>query len=93
VGDLAQVKATHNSPYGLISSEWHRDGGKFDWQIEVPANTSAFVYLPAKSVEDATENGRSMAKTAGVTTVDNNQGRRLLIEVGSGKYHFTSELP
>ena len=24
VGDLTFVKATHNSPYGLISSEWHR---------------------------------------------------------------------
>ena len=33
VGDLTFVKATHHSPYGLIASEWHKDGDKFDWQI------------------------------------------------------------
>jgi alpha-L-rhamnosidase len=43
---LKFVKATHQSPYGLISSEWHRDGKKFDWQIEIPANTTATVYVP-----------------------------------------------
>jgi len=48
VGDLKFVKATHNSPYGLISSEWHRNGNKFDWRIEVPANTTATVILPGK---------------------------------------------
>ena len=54
VGDLNFVKATHNSPYGLISSEWHRDGNKFDWQIEIPANTTATVYVPATSLEAVT---------------------------------------
>ena len=65
VGDLTFVKATHNSPYGLISSEWHRTGNKFDWSIEIPANTTATVTLP----------GESTSK-----------------ELGSGKYHFTSEI-
>ena len=32
VGDLTFVKATHNSPYGWIASEWHRDGKVFDWR-------------------------------------------------------------
>ena len=52
VGDLKFVKATHNSPYGLIASEWHRDGNKFDWQIEIPANTTATVYVPATKLEN-----------------------------------------
>ncbi len=93
IGDLTYVMATHNSPYGLISSEWHRDGNKFDWQIEVPANTTALVYLPAKSAETSTENGRPLSKITGVTPVDDNEGHRLLLQIGSGKYHFTSELP
>ena len=46
VGDLTFVKATHQSPYGLISSDWHRDGKNFDWRIEIPANTTATVYVP-----------------------------------------------
>ena len=72
VGDLKFVKATHESPYGLIRSEWHRNGKKFDWQIEIPANTTATVEVPAADAK------------AG-------NGRHTYV-VGSGKYHFTSEL-
>lgn len=93
VDNVTHVKATHNSPYGLISSEWQRDGDKFDWQIEVPANTTAFIYLPAESARTATENGRSLFNLSGVTPVDGNSGHCLQFQVGSGKYHFTSELP
>ena len=82
VGDLTFVKATHESPYGLISSEWHRNGKQFDWQIEIPANTKATVYVPATSLQAVTipdakplrfENGRA------------------IFELGSGKYHFISK--
>jgi len=82
VGDLKFVKATHNSPYGLISSEWHRDGKKFDWQIEVPANTTATVYVPAANPNNVT------AKDAKFLRAENG---RAIFEVGSGKYHFVSE--
>jgi alpha-L-rhamnosidase len=82
VGDLKFVKATHESPYGFISSEWHRDGKKFDWQIEIPANTTATVYVPAASL-------------AAVSVKDANPLRfengRVVYELGSGKYHFVSQ--
>jgi alpha-L-rhamnosidase len=77
VGDLKFVKATHNSPYGLISSEWHRDGNKFDWQIEIPANTTATVTVPTGKSGRVFEDGKPVAA---------------IVEIGSGKYHFTSEL-
>ncbi len=76
VGDLKFVKATHNSPYGKISSEWHRDGNKFDWQIEIPANTTATVTVPVGKSGRVFENGKPVAAT---------------LELGSGKYHFISE--
>jgi alpha-L-rhamnosidase len=76
VGDLTFVKATHRSPYGLISSEWHRDGNKFDWQIEIPANTTATVVMPVGKSGRVTENGKPVPATQ---------------ELGSGKYHFISE--
>src|ERR1019366_5130385 len=82
VGDLKFVKATHNSPYGLIASEWHRDGNKFDWQIEIPANTTATVYVPATSLETV--------KIKGVKASRFENGRAIF-ELGSGKYHFVSE--
>jgi alpha-L-rhamnosidase len=75
-GDLTFVKATHRSPCGLISSEWHRDGGKFDWRIEIPANTTATVTIPAGKLGRVTENGKPVPATQ---------------ELGGGKYHFISE--
>ncbi len=82
VGDLTFVKATHESPYGLISSEWRRDGKKFDWQIEIPANTTATVYVPATNL-DAVK-----VKDAKALRFENG---RAIFELGSGAYHFISE--
>ena len=48
VSGLAFAKATHLSPYGLIASEWKRDGEVFRWAITVPANTTASVCMPRK---------------------------------------------
>ncbi|HEY3761682.1 MAG TPA: family 78 glycoside hydrolase catalytic domain [Verrucomicrobiae bacterium] len=80
VGDLTHVKATHNSPYGLISSEWHRDGKQFDWNIEVPVNTSATVYVPAADPHNVEAGDLKPVRLENGCAV---------FEVGSGKYHFT----
>lgn len=45
---LDYVKASHNSPYGLITSEWTRSENTFEWDITVPPNTKASVYLPGE---------------------------------------------
>jgi alpha-L-rhamnosidase len=82
VGDLQFVKATHNSPYGLISSEWHRNKNQFDWQIEIPANTTATVHVPAQSLEGITAKGLKASR------FENGRG---VFELGSGTYHFISE--
>jgi alpha-L-rhamnosidase len=82
VGNLTFVKATHHSPYGLISSEWHREQKKFDWQIEIPANTTATVYVPAKNIQAVSvQNAKPLRFENG----------RAIFELGSGKYHFISE--
>jgi alpha-L-rhamnosidase len=82
VGDLTFVKATHHSPYGLISSEWHREGNNFDWRIEIPANTTATVYVPATRPD--------AVKAAGVQAA-RYENNRAIFEIGSGEYHFVSE--
>ena len=91
VGDLQFVKATHRSPYGLIASEWQRDGAKFDWQITVPPNTTATVCVPAASLNDVTEGRSAAIKAKGVKSFRYENGRALF-EVEAGNYHFTSSL-
>jgi alpha-L-rhamnosidase len=82
VKGLTFVKATHESPYGLISSSWHRQDGQFDWQIEIPANTTATVYVPATS--------REAVLAGGLEPVRFENGRSIY-ELGSGQYHFISQ--
>lgn len=82
VGDLKFVTATHNSPYGKISSAWRRDGKKFDWQIEIPPNTTATVYVPASKLANVRSDGAQPVRW---------QNDRAVFELGSGRYRFTSE--
>jgi alpha-L-rhamnosidase len=46
VGDLTFVSGSYLSPQGLIRSEWHLRGNRFDFTVEVPANTTAEVWVP-----------------------------------------------
>jgi alpha-L-rhamnosidase len=46
---LSFVKATFNSPYGLISSYWHDDDGHMLYEATVPPNTTATLQLPGES--------------------------------------------
>ena len=62
VGDLKFVRATHQSPYGLISSDWRKERGKFDWKVEVPANTTATVYVPKMSQSKVSEGGKPLGQ-------------------------------
>ena len=43
---LDHASAQHDTPYGLASSGWHRDGESITISARVPANTTAVVQLP-----------------------------------------------
>jgi alpha-L-rhamnosidase len=92
VRDLRFVKASHRSPYGLIASDWQNQDGVFRWNIAIPANTTATVYVPAKSVESVTESGKPLAQARGVQLLRVEQGR-VVVRVGSGNYSFQSSTP
>jgi alpha-L-rhamnosidase len=89
VGDLKFVKASHNSPHGLIKSEWHRDGKEFKWSITIPANTTAEIHIPAKAMDDVTESSRPATRAKGVKFLRMENGRAVF-EIGSGEYQFRS---
>jgi alpha-L-rhamnosidase len=90
VGGLRWVKASHDSPYGWIASEWRIEGGKFWWKITVPANTTATVSLPAGDNGAVSESGRPLGHTAGVRVL-RVEANAIACEVSSGSYEF--ELP
>jgi alpha-L-rhamnosidase len=86
-GDLIFAKASHYSPYGLINSEWHKQQDRFNWQITIPANTTATVYLPAAQPEDVDESGQPISKATGVRFLRVEAGQ-VVLSLGSGTYRF-----
>jgi alpha-L-rhamnosidase len=50
VEGLDSVSASHESPYGRISSKWMRKDGGVQLEVVIPPNTSATVYVPGKPV-------------------------------------------
>lgn len=90
VDGLTHVKASYHSVHGLIRSEWNTSKGSFDWQITIPANTRAQIFVPAKNVNDITESGQTIDKSEGIKFV-RMDGSRAIINVGSGNYHFVSK--
>ncbi len=46
VEGLNRVDCTYRSVSGTIESHWHRNGDLFEWDIVIPPNTTAEVYLP-----------------------------------------------
>ncbi|HOM62905.1 MAG TPA: family 78 glycoside hydrolase catalytic domain [Dysgonamonadaceae bacterium] len=80
---LSHVKASYNSVYGEIKSEWTKENNSFTWDIVVPANTSATVKLP-KQLNIASPSGKGIHK---VTETDS----YIEIELGSGRYQLRSK--
>ncbi len=57
VGDVTAAKATFNSPYGQIVSDWKIVNGKFELSVTIPANTTATIYLPGNNKPVQTGSG------------------------------------
>jgi hypothetical protein len=81
VGDVRSAKASYQSAYGLISSDWKKQDKVFELTINIPANTTASVYLPVDAASKITMNDKPVS---GVYYND----KGVMIAVGSGVYHF-----
>jgi alpha-L-rhamnosidase len=90
VGDLAWVKAHHDSPYGRIASAWKRSGNRLTLEVAIPPNTTATIYVPAKDAAAVRESGKLAANVSGLKFL--RAGDDLAVfEAGSGHYRFESE--
>jgi len=91
VGDLTFVKASHESPYGEIASDWKREGDRFNWSVSIPVNTTATVYVPTSSAAPVKEGDLPAAQAPGLKYLRLESGRAVY-EIGSGTYHVVSTL-
>jgi len=50
-GSLTHANAWHETPYGRASSSWTRTGDRFEWEVEVPANSTGTLVFPTKQLD------------------------------------------
>ncbi|WP_167437818.1 alpha-L-rhamnosidase [Pedobacter miscanthi] len=84
---LNSVNANYNSVYGMIKSNYTKTGNQFKWNISIPANTSALVYVPANNKNEISEKIKSIKDLKFIKMEHN----RAVYEIGSGDYAFVVE--
>lgn len=86
-GNFKEVNARLNTYYGTVSSGWKKDGNKLIFDITIPVNTKADVFLPAKNISQVTESGIAADRQSDIHFAGTDQGY-LQFKVGSGTYRF-----
>jgi alpha-L-rhamnosidase len=75
---LNHVRATHETPYGRVSSEWWRTEEGVTWVVDIPANACARIHIPS----GYTVQGMHSLRWASAEV----EGNDLCLVVGSGTY-------
>ena len=88
---IAWVKAHHDSLYGRIASEWSSSDGSFSWNVSIPANTTATVYIPCDDPNSVSEGGRPIGTIPEIAFIAF-EDQRAIYAIASGNYHFTSKI-
>jgi alpha-L-rhamnosidase len=79
---------TYDSIMGRIATDWTRDSrGSFSLKVQIPANTSAHVHLPAAAGAHIKESRRDIRARRDLRLIQRSSGEAV-IRVGSGSYAF-----
>nr|WP_319509567.1 family 78 glycoside hydrolase catalytic domain [uncultured Draconibacterium sp.] len=93
VGDLNYANTTYQSMFGDILVNWEKNDTTARYQIEIPVNTTAKVYLPAKEKRDVMESEIVADQVNGISYIGTEKsdavGNYVIYELGSGVYDFT----
>jgi len=82
---LRFATASIETYYGKLSSEWKKENGTTVLNVEVPANTTATIFIPANSAEGVSESGKNIQTV--FKQVETKNGY-IVLKTGSGKYSF-----
>jgi len=91
-GNLQNVVADYDTNYGKVSSHWKLDRGILSLDIEIPANATATIYIPANKGAAVTEGGKPIDAKQEPAIADGQAGY-VVVNVGSGIYHFSTAAP
>ncbi|HWB25292.1 MAG TPA: family 78 glycoside hydrolase catalytic domain [Chitinophagaceae bacterium] len=84
---LTSASASLNTYYGTVSNTWKESDGKITMDVEIPANTTATIYVPAANADAVTESSNALSSVKDLQVTGNEDGY-IVVKAGSGKYHF-----
>lgn len=93
---LDWAKATTNTPFGPVSVDWKRTGGKLTLATHVPVGSTGIVRVPADNRWAVTEGGKPLTDADGklregvrsIEQATGASGAEVVVTVGSGDYAF-----
>jgi alpha-L-rhamnosidase len=91
-GMLTNASADYETNYGKVSSHWKLADGNLLLDVEIPANTTATVYVPVVNNGPVTEGGKPVNTVAGIQPGAAEAGFAVY-QIGSGTYHFSTAMP
>ncbi len=91
-GKLTYANAVLQSNYGRIYSGWKIENGQLVFDVEIPANTTASVYIPAASASTITESGQPLENSTDLKPQQTKEKGYTLVTLGSGKYQFRAAM-
>lgn len=87
-GNLSSAKASFESQYGTITSDWKISEGSLTLTLDIPANTYATITLPGARESEIKESGKTLVNGMGINQIQQLQNNAVQISTGSGKYTF-----
>jgi alpha-L-rhamnosidase len=89
-GGFTHASVSLQTYYGILSSSWKAEAGKIIMEMEIPANTTAKVFVPVTAAASITENGILLSTIKNITIAGTENGYTI-VEIGSGKYRFEAK--
>jgi alpha-L-rhamnosidase len=91
-GGLTHVRASYETLYGTLLTDWTLTNGRMHLVVKVPANTRASIWLPNAEIASVQENHAPLAAAAGVRDAKQD-GADVRLEAGAGEYEFDYAWP
>jgi len=76
--------AKHEGPYGMIISSWKKSGDKVKYDVSVPPNSTATLFLYAHSIS---EGGKDVFDNKYIR-VEKVKDKPFILYLEAGNYHF-----
>ena len=89
-GGFTTAAASLQTYYGKLSNSWKVEAGKILMEVEIPANTTATVYIPAANANAITESGNPLSSLSDIKIAGSEDGY-VALQLGSGIYHFEAK--